>query len=410
MTQPTQTNPGTGILVFDTNPTCAKVYVNNKLYGKTEVHSLQIMNVEQNTYHYSIHLQDTYYEDDIFVQSDKITHIYISFDIGIKKEEVVPIGTPITNFAKLEAQIQLPIQPKSYIQEEPQKEPEEPEFKPPFDDGEPILKDEPISISKHVDYYDVSNTITTASSTDPNDFDSSVYNRENIYLVKGRYSEKIIVKNDGFIPLYVIVAHGTSTTSFSKEVPIYSGEIKTYYNVYALRLRSSVAGHQYRVMEYDLQFAVEKSETPYTLSSTSSTSGTSFDGALDIYEIQTIHLSGLVANKIKIIAVNGQSVQNLKYRLIFWSSSTANTTNLDTDKYVTDVVMDFTDTLSTFQIDSGGGLINQYYLDVSGLEALYEDEDQIVTLHVSLQNLSPIAKIAGALGAVQFDVKYVMKV
>jgi len=72
--------------------------------------------------------------------------------------------------------------------------------------------------------------------------------------------------------------------------------------------------------------------------------------------------------------------------------------------------MDFTDTLSTFQIDTGGGLVNQYYLDVSDLTSLYEDQDANVTLHVSLQNLSPIAKIAGALGAVQFDFKYVMKV
>jgi len=388
-------NPGTGILVFDTNPTCAKVYVNNKLYGTTEIDSLQIMNVNSGRYYYLLELEKfDSYENDVYVQSDTISHIYYNFDTKIKKEESVNIGTPITNYFKAE---NIPPQ-------------EQPEIIPPFNDGEPILKDEPISISKHMDYYDSANTITTAAASDPNDFDSSVYNTEDIYRIKGRYSEKIIVKNDGFITLYVIVAHGTSTTSFSKEVPVYSGEIKTYYNVYSLRLRSSVAGHQYRVMEYDLQFAVEKSETPYTLSSTSSTAGTSFTDALAMNYMQTIHLSGLVANKIKIIAVNGQSIQNLKYRLIFWSSSTVNTTDLDTDKYVTDVVMDFTETLSTFQIDTGGGLVNQYYLDVSALEALYEDEDSTVTLHVSLQNLSPIAKIAGALGAVQFDFKYVMKV
>jgi len=72
--------------------------------------------------------------------------------------------------------------------------------------------------------------------------------------------------------------------------------------------------------------------------------------------------------------------------------------------------MDFSDTSSAFQIDVGAGLANQYYLDVSGLEALYEDVDETVTLHVSLQNLSTTAKIAGANGAVQFDFKYVMKV
>ncbi len=406
------TNPGTGILVFDTNPTCAKVYIHDKFYGTTEAFSLQIMNVNPGRYSYSLQLKGKHYDSNTFIESGKITHIYFNFNTNIIKEEYVYIGTTLTNFAKRElAQSVCPSQPSCSTQPSTPKEPEEPQkFKPPFDNDEPILKDTPIVISKHVDYYDISNTIITASSADPNDFDSAVYNRENIYLVKGRYSEKIIVKNDGFIPLFVIVAHGTSTTSFSKEVPIYSGEIKTYYNVYALRLRSSVAEHAYRVMEYDLQFAVEKSETPETLSSTSSIVGSSFDAALNMYEIQTIHIAGLVANKIKITAINGQSVQPLKYRLIFWSKSTANTTNIDTDMYVTDVVMDFTDILSTFQIDTGGGLVNQYYLDISGLDALYEDADSTVTLHMSLQNLSPVAKIAGANGAVQFDIKYVMKV
>ncbi len=391
----------TGILVFDTYPICADIYIDNKLIGNT-ISQLKITNVSQGRYYYTIKKDNYTYSNDIYIQTDKVTHIYVNLATKEKQEESVNIGIPLTDFKKSSIQ-----QPKPTTQ--PTKQPAQ-EFKSPYSDAEPILKDIPISISKHIDYYDVANTITTASSTDPNDFDSTVYNKEEIYKIKGRYSEKIIVKNDGFIPLYVIVAHGTSTTSFSKEVPIYSGEIKTYYNVYALRLRSSVAGHQYRVMEYDLQFAVEKSEVPETLSSTSSVAGTSFDQALAMNYIQTIHLSGLVANKIKITAVNGQSRQPLKYRLIFWSSSTANTTNLDTDKYVTDVVMDFTDALSTFQIDTGGGLVNQYYLDVSALDALYEDIDETVTLHVSLQNISPIAKLAGANGAVQFDFKYVMKV
>ena len=180
--------------------------------------------------------------------------------------------------------------------------------------------------------------------------------------------------------------------------------------LYEIRLRSSVAGHEYRVMEYDLQFSIEKSTLPITLSTSSTDATTGFTGALNIYEIETIHIPGLAGNKMKIVAINGQSVQALKYRLIFWSSVTANTTNVSTDKFVTDVVMDFTDTLSAFQIDTGGGLVNQYYLDVSDLVGLYTDDDQTVTLHMSLQNLSPVAKLAGAAGAVQFDIKYVMTV
>jgi len=380
-------------LVFNTLPQCAEVYIFDKLYGKTP--DLQIINVEADTYQYTIEFPGkTSYTNTIYVQQGKLTHIYINLDTYEKWEEILKIGEKLSDFT----QPQIPTDSTTES------------YKSPFDEGEPILKDTLINISKHVDYYDVANTITTAGASDPDDFDSSVYNREEIYKIKGRYSEKIIVKNDGFIPLYVIVSHSTSTTSWTKEVPIYSGEIKTYYNIYGIRLRSTVAGHAYRIMEYDLQFSIEKSELPFILSTTSSTAGSSFGNALTQYQIQTIHIAGLQSNQIKIVAINGQSIQPLKYRLIFWSSSTANTTDLDTDKYVTDVIMDFSDNLSTFQIDTGGGLVNQYYLDVSDLVGLYTDDDGTVTLHMSLQNLSPVAKIAGALGAVQFDIKYGMKV
>lgn len=391
------TTQTTGILVFNASPSCADVYIDNILLGKT---SLKVNNVTPNKYNYKLKSGKTEYTNSILARAGKVITIFINLITGEKKESVSDIpedksSTPI---------VKPPTQP-----------PTQTEDNYGFGNDKPILidnplTDTPISTSKHLDYYDVASTIKVAGLTDPDDFDSPVYNKEEIFKIKGRYSERITIKNDGFVPLYVIVAHGTSRTSFSKEVPIYSGEIKTYYNVYEFRLRSSIAGHEYRVMEYDLQFSIEKSTLPITLSTSSTNAATGFVGALAMNFIETIHVPGLSGNKMKILAINGQSVQALKYRLIFWSSVTANTTNIDTDKYVTDVVMDFTDNLSTFQIDTGGGLVNQYYLDVSDLLALYTDDDQTVTLHVSLQNLSPVAKIAGALGAVQFDFKYVMTV
>jgi hypothetical protein len=389
----------TGILIFNASPSCADVYINNNIkpLGKT---SLKINDVEPKLYNYVLKSGKTEYKNSILAKSGKTIEIFVNLITGEKKEKITDIPLP-----------QTPTQPPTQPSSQPQTKSND---NYGFDTGKPILqdpipplKDTPISISKHLDYYDVANSITTAGLTDPDDFDSPVYNREEIFKIKGRYSEKIIIKNDGFIPLYVIVAHGTSRTSFSKEVPIYSGEIKTYYNIYEIRLRSSVAGHEYRVMEYDLQFSIEKSTLPITISTDSTLH---FTGALDIYETETVHIAGLEGNKLKIMAINGQSIQALKYRLIFWSSVTANTTNVNTDKFVTDVVMDFSDNLSAFQIDTGGGLVNQYYLDISDLVALYTDDDQTVTLHVSLQNLSSVAKIAGALGAVQFDFKYVMTV
>lgn len=100
-------------------------------------------------------------------------------------------------------------------------------------------------------YYDVSNTITTAGATDPNDFDSSVYNKEQIFVNLERIANKILVKNDGNDTLYVIISH-TGGVSYSREVPVYPGETKTYDNVYELRLRSPTVALPYRVMEYKL--------------------------------------------------------------------------------------------------------------------------------------------------------------
>jgi hypothetical protein len=108
-----------------------------------------------------------------------------------------------------------------------------------------------VESNKYKDYYDVSHTITTAGSSNPNDFDSAVYNRERIYVDKGRNAERLLVINDGPDTLYLVVSHGGELNQ-SAEVPMYAGEIKIYYNVYELRLRSPTAGTAYRVMEYEL--------------------------------------------------------------------------------------------------------------------------------------------------------------
>lgn len=101
-------------------------------------------------------------------------------------------------------------------------------------------------------YYDVSNTITTAAASNPNDFDSSVYNVEPIYKELERYSKRVIVKNDGSVTLFILISH-SGTTKYSHEVPIYAGESKIYHDVYEIRLRSTVAGHAYRVTEYEIE-------------------------------------------------------------------------------------------------------------------------------------------------------------
>lgn len=114
---------------------------------------------------------------------------------------------------------------------------------------------------RYENYYDVIHTITTAGPTDPNDFDSNVYNVERVYEALQRYSDIIFVSNSGTDTLFVIVSH-RGRTSFSQEAPIFPGEVKTYYNTYELRLRSPTAGLPYRITEYDLTSVFNSTSVP----------------------------------------------------------------------------------------------------------------------------------------------------
>jgi hypothetical protein len=114
-------------------------------------------------------------------------------------------------------------------------------------------------IYKYRNYYDVADTIKIAGSENPNDFDSPVYNKEKIFEDLERYSDIINVINDGTDNLFTVISHG-GRTNFSREAVIFPGEVKTYYNVYEIRLRSPTKGLPYRVTEYTL---IDVSETSF---------------------------------------------------------------------------------------------------------------------------------------------------
>ncbi len=118
-----------------------------------------------------------------------------------------------------------------------------------------------LDVRRYANYYDVHETIVVAAASDPNDFDSIVYNVERIYESLERYAEIIYVANDGSDNLYVIVSHG-GRTRFSTEAIVYPGEVKCYWNVYEIRLRSPTAGLPYRVTEYCLANISEISSVP----------------------------------------------------------------------------------------------------------------------------------------------------
>jgi len=122
-----------------------------------------------------------------------------------------------------------------------------------------------VKTKKYINYYDRNFTIPVATAADPNDFDSSIYagnssttfitgaavGRVEVFTELERYSDTIYVANDGTDTLFVIISHG-GKTNFSKEAPIYPGEVKCYHYVYELRFRSPTSGLPYRVSEYCL--------------------------------------------------------------------------------------------------------------------------------------------------------------
>jgi hypothetical protein len=109
-----------------------------------------------------------------------------------------------------------------------------------------------ISVKKFRNYYDINNTITTSLSFDPQNEDNIGYNRERIFEILERNSDIVHVANDGIDTLFAIVFHEGGQNS-ANERPIYPGDVKDFYDVYEIRLRSATKGLPYRVTEYDIE-------------------------------------------------------------------------------------------------------------------------------------------------------------
>ncbi len=91
------------------------------------------------------------------------------------------------------------------------------------------------------EYYDTPLTaITVATPTQPNSPDALGYQAETIYATLQRIAPKITVINDGTATLFVISSPEGIT--WSSEAAILTGEARTFWNVFELRLRSPLAG------------------------------------------------------------------------------------------------------------------------------------------------------------------------
>jgi hypothetical protein len=260
---------------------------------------------------------------------------------------------------------------------------------------------------ERTNYYDISSSIgvaldasgtVSAAQNALSNIDDSRYIREQIFDRIGLQARILNIYNDGPGTWYIRISYDGQ--QFSDEIALLEGEKKTYYNVYELRHRSDTLGLNYRVTELDIwqQTAVSKAEK---IEIYSTDKDLHFTGAIAQNTQETENLTGLNSNRYKIIGVNIQSDQPLHYRLIFWGSNAFNNTDLDQDSFLDYVDLDMVAGGAAFQING----INQYYLNAGDLQIVYEDYDITRQLHISLQNVSAIAKNAGATGEVQIDIK-----
>lgn len=99
-------------------------------------------------------------------------------------------------------------------------------------------------------WYDVSSSITTATTTAPADYGSASYTSLKIWDELRENSPRIAIYNDGPGTLYTIISH--EINQYTNEFPIYEGEAKVYNDIREIKMRSPVAGCKYRVTEYEL--------------------------------------------------------------------------------------------------------------------------------------------------------------
>lgn len=173
-----------------------------------------------------------------------------------------------------------------------------------------------VKTKKFGDYYDKHFATSQAVASNPNDFDSPLYNINytdpatltttsvrgaTIFQEMERYSDVIYVYNDGTTYntanyLYVTVSHGSM--GLGHEEFVKPGESKAIYNVFELRFRSPTTNLPFRVSEYPIyQTCCPTTSTaiPYKLISAASTNATSLKASAgQIYGIQASNINAAV--------------------------------------------------------------------------------------------------------------------
>jgi len=94
-------------------------------------------------------------------------------------------------------------------------------------------------------------TLTNAVLTEPliDDVSATGYTQEQVFSILKRLSPELYFINLG--PGTVFLRVSKNGSEFSLQSPVFEGEVKTYYDVFEVRLRSPTALTQYIITEYE---------------------------------------------------------------------------------------------------------------------------------------------------------------
>ncbi len=236
--------------------------------------------------------------------------------------------------------------------------------------------------------------------TQPAPPDANYPNKEKVFDTLGR-TATITIINLGLGYIYALVS-SKKVGWTTREIVIGSDARVPIYDAYEIALRTNKAGTQYQAIEYPYHTGTVNIVRSERVEIIKTVSTRDFTGALAQNEHEMVNLPDLIWNKLFIRGVNIQTTVNNHFRAIFWSSNVGEVaTNLDDDTYLDHVDLDVP--TNGFRIWDGAAF-HQYYLEISGLGLIYEDDDDSYELHVSLQNLSVAPKPAAA--NVQLDFFY----
>ena len=235
------------------------------------------------------------------------------------------------------------------------------------------------------------------------------YTFEKIYETVFRPAD-ITVHNEGLGNIYVLYRTSINPSSWiSTEQKIRSNESFVFPNVYELALRTDLGTTKYQALEYVYAPNTVNVITAERIRTAQTVSTTHFTEAISQNCWETENLTedtdgNPIPNKITIREVNIQSEANLYYVLWFYSTDGFFNSDIDIDSFVEFVELDIPTLGRRIDTNCDATLNSQWYLQISGLALLLEDEDSSNELHMGLQCISAAGKGVG--DAVQIDIRF----